>query len=219
MGLHIRLPESSRRAFWARLPYARRLFSGLPRRLRRCTTRRSARRLGYRPNAFFDPAAFRAFMRALGKARTEACSELTSRAPSRTRPPLPPNSTMPGMCRRTRIGPVSSSPVPALSRARFAGWPASARGYRCRIRPRHYARREPLLRSRRWPSGPSTASLIEGEMGPPLNRQELRARQDRFYADGRLRIEREAPHPERNVLVFVQCGRGFDATYLEEPRS
>ncbi len=62
-------------------------------------------------------------------------------------------------------------------------------------------------------------SLSEGEIGPPLNRQELRARQDRFYADGRLRIEREAPHPERNVLVFVQCGQGFDAPYLETPRS
>ena len=33
------------------------------------------------------------------------------------------------------------------------------------------------------------------------------------------RIEREAPHPERNVLVFVQCGAGFDAAYLEAPRS
>ena len=62
-------------------------------------------------------------------------------------------------------------------------------------------------------------TLGEGEMGPPLNGQELRARQDRFYADGRLRIEREARHPERNVLVFVQCGKGFDAAYLEEPRS
>ena len=47
----------------------------------------------------------------------------------------------------------------------------------------------------------------------------MRARQDRFYADGRLRIEREAGHPDRNVLVFVQCGQGFDAAYLEEPRS
>ena len=36
---------------------------------------------------------------------------------------------------------------------------------------------------------------------------------------GRLRIEREAGHPERNVLVFVQCGRGFDAAYLAEPRA
>ncbi len=62
-------------------------------------------------------------------------------------------------------------------------------------------------------------TLREGEMGPPLNRQELRARQDRFYADGQLRIEREAGHSERSVLVFVQCGRGFDAAYLEEPRA
>jgi hypothetical protein len=62
-------------------------------------------------------------------------------------------------------------------------------------------------------------TLGKGEIGPPLNRQELRARQDRFYADGRLRIEREAPRPERNVLVFVQCGQGFDAAYLQEPRA
>ena len=62
-------------------------------------------------------------------------------------------------------------------------------------------------------------TLSEGEMGPPLNREELRARQDRFYAAGQLRVEREAPHPERNVLVFVQCGKGFDAAYLQEPRA
>ena len=47
----------------------------------------------------------------------------------------------------------------------------------------------------------------------------MRARQDRFYANSRLRIEREASHPERNVLVFVQCGKAFDAAYLEEPRN
>ena len=58
----------------------------------------------------------------------------------------------------------------------------------------------------------------EGEMGPPLNRQELRARQDRFYADARMRIERERAQ-ERDLLVFVQCGEGFDAAYLDKPRS
>ena len=62
-------------------------------------------------------------------------------------------------------------------------------------------------------------TLGEGEMGPPLNREELRARQDRFYAAGQLRIEREAGHSDRSVLVFVQCGRGFDAAYLAEPRA
>jgi hypothetical protein len=61
-------------------------------------------------------------------------------------------------------------------------------------------------------------TLSECEPGPPLNRQELRARQDRFYADGRLHIEREADHSDRNVLVFVQCGKGFDAAYLKKPR-
>ena len=62
-------------------------------------------------------------------------------------------------------------------------------------------------------------TLSQGEIGPPLNRQELRARQDRFYADGQLRIEREAARPNRSVLVFVQCGKDFDAAYLEEPRN
>jgi hypothetical protein len=57
-----------------------------------------------------------------------------------------------------------------------------------------------------------------GEPGPPLNREELRARQDRFYADARLRIERDAGPGARNFLVFVQCGQGFDAGYLQEPR-
>ncbi|HEV7480818.1 MAG TPA: hypothetical protein VGO05_11130, partial [Roseiarcus sp.] len=62
-------------------------------------------------------------------------------------------------------------------------------------------------------------TLGEGEIGPPLNGQELRARQDRFYAAGQLRIEREARHSDRSVLVFVQCGRGFDAAYLAGPRA
>src|SRR6185437_5294764 len=61
-------------------------------------------------------------------------------------------------------------------------------------------------------------ALAEVEMGPPLNRQDLRARQDLFYASGRLRIEREAPHSERKLLVFVQCGADFDAAYLDKPR-
>lgn len=57
----------------------------------------------------------------------------------------------------------------------------------------------------------------DGDMAPPLCPQEFRARQERFYAAGRLRIGREAPARERN-LVFVQCGRGFDAPWLARPR-
>ena len=58
----------------------------------------------------------------------------------------------------------------------------------------------------------------DGDMKPPLSREELRARQDRFYADSRMRIERDAPDRGRKLLVFVQCGRGFEANYLAEPR-
>ena len=58
----------------------------------------------------------------------------------------------------------------------------------------------------------------DGDMKPPLSREELRARQDRFYAEGRMRIAREAPERGRKLLVFVQCGRSFDAGYLAQPR-
>ena len=58
----------------------------------------------------------------------------------------------------------------------------------------------------------------DGDMKPPLSREELRARQDRFYAEGRLRVAREAADKGRKRLVFVQCGKGFDAPYLGEPR-
>ncbi len=59
----------------------------------------------------------------------------------------------------------------------------------------------------------------DGTMKPPLSREDLRARQDRFYADGALRIVREAEASGRNYLVFVQCGRGFDAPWLSKPRA
>ena len=58
----------------------------------------------------------------------------------------------------------------------------------------------------------------DGAMKPPLCREELKARQDRFYADARLRIEREAPASDRRRLVYVQCGEGFDAPWLAGPR-
>ena len=58
----------------------------------------------------------------------------------------------------------------------------------------------------------------DGDMKPPLSRAELLARQDSFYADARMRIAREAPDRGRKLLVFVQCGKGFDANPLAEPR-
>ena len=59
----------------------------------------------------------------------------------------------------------------------------------------------------------------DGDMKPPLTHEELWARQVRFYADASLKVEREAPAGLRSRLVFVQCGRGFDAPWLSEPRS
>ncbi len=58
----------------------------------------------------------------------------------------------------------------------------------------------------------------DGDMKPPLSREELKARQDRFYTEARMRIEREAADRGRRLLVFVQCGKDFDANYLAEPR-
>ena len=58
----------------------------------------------------------------------------------------------------------------------------------------------------------------DGDMKPPLSREELRARQDRFYAEGRLRIAREAGATGRNRLVYVQSGHGFNAPWLDKPR-
>lgn len=59
----------------------------------------------------------------------------------------------------------------------------------------------------------------DGGMKPPLNRDELKARQDQFYADAQMRVEREAPASGRKGLVFIQCGPGFDASFLAKPRS
>jgi len=60
----------------------------------------------------------------------------------------------------------------------------------------------------------------DGDMRPPLSREELRARQDRFYADTFMRVAKEPPpRSRRERLVFVQCGKDFEAPYLSEPRA
>ena len=59
----------------------------------------------------------------------------------------------------------------------------------------------------------------DAEMAPPLNRQELRARQDRFFAAGTLRIEREGKPAGRRRLVYIQSGKRLDPALLSEPRA
>ena len=75
MGLHIRLPERSRRAFWARLYARRRLISGLAAPFAPAHYAQIGERLGYRPNAFFDPNAFRAHV-GVGKGANGGLLEL-----------------------------------------------------------------------------------------------------------------------------------------------
>jgi hypothetical protein len=218
MGSPIGLPERSRRAFWARLYARRRLLSQFAAPFAPTHYALIGERLGYRPNAFFDPAAFRNRSNIAGNAGRGLLE--TYLAHPEPNAPSPSAEFDHGWYASQNPDWARSHPHPFLH--------FLERGLRAGRRPRpdidvEFVR--DITRGVKPRSLEEAAfrvfdrTLSEGEMGPPLNGQELRARQDRFYADGRLRIEREAPHPERNVLVFVQCGAGFDAAYLEAPRS
>ena len=217
MGLQLGLPALSRRAFWARLYARRRLVSALAAPLAPAHYARIGERLGYRPNAFFDPACFRA-RAGLGKGANRTLLELYLARPEPDAP-SPSAEFDHGWYVSQNPDWAQSHPHPFLhflERGLRAGKRPRpdidvefVRGVTSGVKPRSLEEAAFRVFDR---------TLREGEMGPPLNRQELRARQDRFYADGRLRIERDAAQ-ERDVLVFVQCGRGFDAAYLEKPRS
>jgi len=218
MGLQFGLPERSRRAFWARLYARRRLLSELAAPFAPAHYALIGENLGYRPNAFFDPGFFRAHAN-IGENADRGLLELYL---SRPEPNAPSPSAEFDHAWYASENPdwAQSHPHPFLH--------FLERGLQAGRRPRpdiDVAFVRDITRGVKPRSLEEAAfrvfdrNLSKGEMGPPLNRQELRARQDRFYADGRLRIEREAPYPKRDVLVFVQCGRGFDAPYLEEPRS
>jgi hypothetical protein len=218
MGLQIGLPWLSRRAFWARLYARRRLLSERAALFAPTHYALIGESLGYRPNAFFDPNHFRAHANS-AKDANRGLLELYLAHPE-------PNAPSPS-AEFDHAWYVSQNPDWTQSHPHpFLHF--LERGLRAGRRPRpdidvEFVR--DITRGVKPRSLEEAAFRVfdrtrsEGEMGPPLNGQELRARQDRFYADGRLRIEREAGHPDRNVLVFVQCGPGFDAAYLEEPRS
>ena len=218
MGLQFGLPERSRRAFWARLYARRRLIGDLAAPLAPAHYALIGESLGYRPNAFFDPAHFRRS----AKIARDAERGLLELYLNRPEPNAPSPSAEFDHAWYASQNPdwANSHPHPFLHfleqglqagrRPREDIDVAFVRDITRGVKPRSLEEGAFRVFDR---------SMSEGEMGPPLNRQELRARQDRFYGLGRLRIEREAPRPERNILVFVQCGRGFDAPYLEESRS
>ena len=218
MGLPTGLPERSRRAFWARLYARRRLLSHLAAPFAPVHYVLIGERLGYRPNAFFDPSYFRAH----ASIAQDATRGLLDAYLAHPEPDAPSPSAEFDHCWYVSQNPDWSQthPHPFLHFLEY--------GLRSGRRPRPDIDIEFVRDITRGvkPRSLEEASfrvfdrrLSEGEMGPPLNGQELRARQDRFYAAGQLRIEREAGHSDRSVLVFVQCGRGFDAAYLAEPRA
>ncbi|MGD0511601.1 MAG: hypothetical protein ABSA33_07245, partial [Candidatus Micrarchaeaceae archaeon] len=52
----------------------------------------------------------------------------------------------------------------------------------------------------------------------PLNAQELRKRQDKFYKSIVLHVERELIEPRSPFLVFVQVSKDYRSELLDEPR-
>jgi len=211
------LTESSRRAFWARLYARRRLISELAAPVAPIHYALIGESLGYRPNAFFDPDHFRSRSN-IAKAASRGLLELYLSHPEPKAPSPSAEFDHPWYVAQNPDWP-RSHPHPFLH--------FLERGLREGRRPRsdidvHFIRDiTGGVKPRSLEEAAFRAfdrALAEGEMGPPLNGQDLRARQGLFYASGRLRIEREAPHPERKLLVFVQCGADFDAAYLDEPR-
>jgi hypothetical protein len=218
MGLPNELAERSRRAFWARLYARRHLLSHLAAPFAPLHYALIGESRGFRPNAFFDPSWFRAHAN-IGR---DASRGLLEAYLARTESDAPSPSAEFDHCWYMAQNPdwAQSHPHPFLhflEHGLHAGRRPRAdidvefvRDITRGVKPRSLEEASFRVFDR---------TLGEGETGPPLNGQELRARQDRFYAAGQLRVEREAGHSDRSVLVFVQCGRGFDAAYLTEPRA
>jgi hypothetical protein len=217
MDLRIGLPDASRRAFWAPHYARRRLISEHAAPFAAAHYALIGERLGYRPNGFFDPRYF---------------LERASGARSASR----------GLLELYLARPEANAPSPSAEFdqawyvAQNPDWSRShphpflhflERGLPAGQRPRPDIDVE-FLRDVIRGKGRSLEEAAyrvfdrkprEGEWTPPLNRQEMRARQDRFFAAGRLRIERESKPTGRRLLVYVQSGKGFDAAYLREPRA
>ncbi len=205
----------ARRAFWSR-PYALRRFgteSAHP--LAPLHYALIGERLGYRPNGFFDPQFFRE--RAGLGAKTSGLLGLylardgtVGTPPSAEFDPVWYASQNPGW-RKTHPHPFLHFLEVGLPRGRRPRADIDLEFVRDVVRGRGRSIEEAAMRV-------FDPKPRDGDMKPPLSREELRARQDRFYAEGRMRIAREASERGCKLLVFVQCGRSFDAGYLAQPR-
>ena len=176
-------------------------------------------RRGYRPNGFFDPHYLSQACERRSRRDVAACSSFTSRDP----------------------GPNAPSPSAEFDHAWYVSqnpdWSRThphpflhflERGMPAGRRPRpdiDIAFLRDVIRGKGRSLEEAAFRVFDplprdAEMTPPLNRQELRARQDRFFAAGRMRIERESQdRPEGACLSTFSAGSGFDAAYLDEPRA
>ena len=184
-----------------------------PCRSRRCTTRSSASggaigRTASSIRRFFRKSA------GLGAEHERPARSFISRAPRPTRPALRPSSTRPGTPSQnpewrepTRI------PSCIFSKSGLRARAAPASRHRHGLRARRGPRQGPLARrggdarlrpqaARRRHETAAEPRGAEGAAGPLLRGR------------GACGSRREAPDRGRKLLVFVQCGKGFDAGYL-----
>ena len=204
----------ARRAFWGRAYGRRRLGTERAAALAPLHYALFGERLGYRPNGFFDPRFYRERAKLSGGA-----SGLLDHYLERPDRPQPSAEFDPGWYgagnpdwRATHPHPFLHFLEVGLAGGRRPRADIDMAFVRDVIRGRGRGMEEAAMRV-------FDPKPRDGAMKPPLSREELRARQDRFYADGALRILREAGATGRNSLVAVQCGRGFDAPWLDKPRT
>jgi hypothetical protein len=216
MDLHIGLTEAGRRVFWARLYSRRRLLSEHLAPFAPAHYALIGEKLGFRPNGFFDPHYFRAHSNGAGGASRGLLELYLAQGPNAPQPSAEFDSAWyvaqnPDWSR--------SHPHPFLH--------FLERGLPAGKRPRpdiDVAFLRDVIRGKRRSLEEAAYRVFdrrprEGEFTPPLNRQEMRARQDRFFAAGRLRIERESEPTGRRLLVYIQSGKRLHAAYLREPRA
>jgi hypothetical protein len=206
----------ARRAFWSRAYARRRLGADRAHPLAPLHYRLIGERLGYRPNGFFDPRFFRE--RAGLSAATGGLLGLYLSS-SDPHAPSPSPEFDPGWYATQNPDWIQTHSHPFLHFLEV--------GLQEGRRPRadiDMAFVHAVIRGGRGSIEDAALRVFDpkprdGDVRPPLSRKELRARQDRFYADARMRIAKEPGAARRRLLVFVQCGRGFGAAYLGKPRN
>jgi hypothetical protein len=207
------LSALARRAFWPGAYARRRLGTERAQGLATAHYALVGERRGYRPNAFFDPGFYR---EAAGL--DAGASALLAHYLARPDAPAPSPEFDPAWYASQAPGWRATHPHPFLHFLEVG----LAQG----LRPRadiDMAFVRDVVRGRGWPLEDEALRVFDpkprdSDLKPPLCRKELKARQDRFYADTTMRVAKEPGGPGQRRLVFVQCGSGFRAPWLGKPR-